>query len=690
MSLASVLLVLGILAGLVNRNVVDGNRFAAHVDAVRRDPAVARQVGQAITVQVLQAAPQLIAVRPLVESASTALAGSVALGPAVRSAARTFHATITDEEPGEIDLRLLDVGAAIVGLLPVVAPTAAPAVPADLSVTLTSVKEHGFVAWLLHLSRFAGQLAWLLPLLALLLLVAAVVIAPDRGRGVSSASWAVTASGAMVGLLGIATALFASTADEQTLHGALVAATWRQLAGQLWWAAGLTVLAGAVMLVAVSARTSTVGLAGIAARGWRCIAKTPSTNRTRAVRGAILVVVGTGAILRPALTVAVLAAVAGIGLVVAGLGEIVAATGARPSPSTAIPRRRLRVSVAVCVGAVALVASTVAVGSLPVGTQVSAAVSNQPAGASDACNGYVALCSRPYNDVAFPATHNAMSAADEPGWFIPEQPTGIIGQLNAGIRVLLIDSYYGQLTTRTGLIATAPESYEAALADTEANLGPTAVASALRLRDAITSRPVGPVIPFLCHGLCEIGATQWQPMMKQVKSWLDAHPRQVVTFFIQDTVSPADTAAVFSQAGLIPAVYTPTPGQPWPTLGQMIASGHRVVVLMENHGGGSTYPWLLQGFHWVQDTPYTNPTVDSLSCAPNRGSPSSPLFLINYWVAGFTSLITNARRINPYDVMWPHVARCQQERQQFPNFIAVNFFNYGDLFRVVNQLNGLA
>ena len=186
MSLASVLLVLGILAGLVNRNVVDGNRFAAHVDAVRRDPAVARQVGQAITVQVLQAAPQLIAVRPLVESASTALAGSVAFGPAVRSAARTFHATITDEEPGEIDLRLLDVGAAIVGLLPVVAPTAAPAVPADLSVTLTSVKEHGFVAWLLHLSRFAGQLAWLLPLLALLLLVAAVVIAPDRGRGVST------------------------------------------------------------------------------------------------------------------------------------------------------------------------------------------------------------------------------------------------------------------------------------------------------------------------------------------------------------------------------------------------------------------------------------------------------------------------------------------------------------------------
>ena len=176
---------LGILAGLVNRNVVDGNRFAAHVDAVRRDPAVARQDGPGHHRSGVAGRPSTDRRAPTRRVGQYRAGRSVAFGPAVRSAARTFHATITDEEPGEIDLRLLDVGAAIVGLLPVVAPTAAPAVPADLSVTLTSVKEHGFVAWLLHLSRFAGQLAWLLPLLALLLLVAAVVIAPDRGRGVS-------------------------------------------------------------------------------------------------------------------------------------------------------------------------------------------------------------------------------------------------------------------------------------------------------------------------------------------------------------------------------------------------------------------------------------------------------------------------------------------------------------------------
>lgn len=59
----------------------------------------------------------------------------------------------------------------------------------------------------------------------------------------------------------------------------------------------------------------------------------------------------------------------------------------------------------------------------------------------------------------------------------------------------------------------------------------------------VTPTPVGPVEPYLCHGLCEIGATLWEPQMAEVKAWLDAHPREVVTFFIEDYVSPADTAA---------------------------------------------------------------------------------------------------------------------------------------------------
>jgi hypothetical protein len=83
---------------------------------------------------------------------------------------------------------------------------------------------------------------------------------------------------------------------------------------------------------------------------------------------------------------------------------------------------------------------------------------------------------------------------------------------------------------------------------------------------------------------------------------------------------------------LLPFVHTQRSGEPWPTLGQMIDSGKRVVVLMENHGGGATYPWLLPGFDWVQDTPYDFASASAFSCARLRGRPSSPLLLVNHWL----------------------------------------------------------
>ena len=175
-----------------------------------------------------------------------------------------------------------------------------------------------------------------------------------------------------------------------------------------------------------------------------------------------------------------------------------------------------------------------------------------------------------------------------------------------------------------------------------------------------------------------------------MRAWMDAHPREVVTVIIQDEVSPADTATAFDRAGLTPLVHVPRPGQPWPTLGQMIDSGHRLVVMMENRGGGPAYPWLVPAFDFVQDTPYSNPTVADLRCERLRGTARSPLLLLNYWLGnGFRSLVTDARKINALGVLGPYLDRCRQERGMLPNFVAVNFYDEGDLFTAVDRLNGV-
>ena len=53
------------------------------------------------------------------------------------------------------------------------------------------------------------------------------------------------------------------------------------------------------------------------------------------------------------------------------------------------------------------------------------------------------LCDRTLEEVAFPAAHNAMSAAELPGWYTPNQRRAIPRQLNEGIRAFLIDSHPG-------------------------------------------------------------------------------------------------------------------------------------------------------------------------------------------------------------------------------------------------------
>jgi hypothetical protein len=680
-ALGSVLLLAGILAGLVNRNILDGDRFAHGVDNVRREPAVSEQVGQAMANRLFAVDPNLIALRPLVEASTLTLAASSAFSPIVRGAARQLHTAFTTDHGGVV-LRLADVGAVLTGTLRVIAPGTAARVPPNLDVTLAAVGSHSFAAGLIHLTRIVGLLAWLLPVLALVAFVAALGLSTNRREGTARLGWAVAAVGTAIALVGAAGALAVSFVDTHSLRGALIAGGWRQFAGVLWAPAAATVAAGAFLIAASQSRIPRLNLAIAARQAWLFIARPYTGGWSQFARGAALAGIGFLVLFRSGFTLRVLAVLVGLPLLLAGVGELVAAfPGSRPERPALTWRRARRPA---AVGAAVLVlGGLVAFGAAPANRAVSRIAETK------ACNGHIELCDRRYTNVVYPATHNAMAAADDPGWFIPEQPTGIIGQLNAGIRVLLIDAWYGQRTQRAGLIATAPGSHEQALAVAEKEFGPEVVASALRLRNAVTTTPTGPIEPYLCHGLCEIGATQWEPVMARVRAWLAAHPREVVTLFIEDYVSPADTANVFRDAGLLPYVHEQQAGKAWPTLEQMIDSGRRLVVLMERRGGGKAYPWLLQGFDYVQDTPFFNPSVADLGCTPNRGTASNPLLLVNHWLNNFNSLVTDSRRVNAYGILEPILVKCQKERGQLPNFIAVNYFNEGDLFRAVDTLNGV-
>ena len=59
------------------------------------------------------------------------------------------------------------------------------------------------------------------------------------------------------------------------------------------------------------------------------------------------------------------------------------------------------------------------------------------------CNGFVDLCDRGIDEVAFAGTHNSMAASSEEGWAFGRQTGGLLAQLSFGVRAFLLDLHYG-------------------------------------------------------------------------------------------------------------------------------------------------------------------------------------------------------------------------------------------------------
>lgn len=304
------------------------------------------------------------------------------------------------------------------------------------------------------------------------------------------------------------------------------------------------------------------------------------------------------------------------------------------------------------------------------------------------CNGSAALCDLRLDEVAIPGTHNSMSAADEPGWLFAGQGKGIPGQLDDGIRGLLIDTHYGFQTPRG--VATDLDNDPKSRAKLADEFGDQFVETAERLRGRIGFTGDAEREVFLCHGFCELGATKAVSALAKIHDFLVQNPAEVLVISIEDGVSPADTAEAFEKSGLIDDVYK---GRldPMPTLRRMIESGERVLVMGENTDG--SVPWLHPQYEGlVQETPYDFKTpaalADPMSCLPNRGLPDSPLFLMNNWVDTTPApRPTLADQANARPALTDRTGLCEAERGRPINLLAVDFYERGDLLGVVRQLN---
>ena len=301
------------------------------------------------------------------------------------------------------------------------------------------------------------------------------------------------------------------------------------------------------------------------------------------------------------------------------------------------------------------------------------------------CNGHVELCDRRLDEVVLAGTHNSMAASSQ-GFLFARQQGGIVAQLASGVRAFLVDFHYGARVedlVRTDFRSEAEEELARAKLSADERAATESVLALLGGVPPDAERTV-----YFCHLYCELGATPALDELRLVHDFLRENPNEVVVLVVEDFVDPADGVAVLERSGLAGQAWTWRPGEPLPTLGEMIRRGRNVLVLVENEGGAK--PWYIPAYDMLQETPYTFTAPREFSCALGRGDATNPLFLVNHWISVDPPSRTVAADANARDVLLARGEACRSERGHVPNIIAVDFFADGDLFDVVDVLNGVA
>ncbi|MDN3492730.1 phosphatidylinositol-specific phospholipase C domain-containing protein [Winogradskyella bathintestinalis] len=255
------------------------------------------------------------------------------------------------------------------------------------------------------------------------------------------------------------------------------------------------------------------------------------------------------------------------------------------------------------------------------------------------CNGSVYSCNKRYNEVAYLTTHNSFNSGQD-GFILPNQNNNIATQLNDGVRGLMIDVYDNGGTTVT------------------------------------------------YHGFPFLGSEPLSTSLEAIKNFLDNNPNEIVTIIFQNdpAVSANAIETDFTQAGLMDYLHTQNRLTTWPSLQTMIDTDKRLVIFNEVNNAGVGQDWYHHIWDYAVEINY-----GTVNCDYNRGNPLNGLFVFNHFVTSGTGTAntTEAQMANSNPFFINHVMQCQDEKNKFPNFIAVDFYDLGNTMDVVGILNAL-
>ncbi|KAF1976038.1 PLC-like phosphodiesterase [Bimuria novae-zelandiae CBS 107.79] len=214
---------------------------------------------------------------------------------------------------------------------------------------------------------------------------------------------------------------------------------------------------------------------------------------------------------------------------------------------------------------------------------------------------------------------------------------------------------------------------------------------------------------FYCHTSCDLlNAGTVEDYLRTVSQWVARHPFDVITIIFgnanwqhtDDNGNRIVTARNFAEpieaSGLLQYIYQPPKTamtfEDWPTLGELIISGKRVITFIDYNWDTNEVPYLLWEFYNMWETPFS-PTREDFTCEIQRPEGLSEnrsremLYMANHnlnvqvSITGLNFLIPNTAELNETNgvngsgSLGEMVNRCTGMWDRPPNFLLVDYYN---------------
>lgn len=298
--------------------------------------------------------------------------------------------------------------------------------------------------------------------------------------------------------------------------------------------------------------------------------------------------------------------------------------------------------------------------------------------------------STPYNQICFLTSHNSFSSVAYGYFPYAQQAWSITDQLKNGVRALMLDTY-----TYKGLLNT--------------------VTAAVGL--SLGSKPQ----VVLCHGSCDLSSTLLRPAragvqtldsaLKEVEDFLKNNGTEVVTIILENYVMDEEFLnTAFNRVRRF--IFTPQDmngvHNEWPTLTWMVNNNKRLVLFSDTTETSRLF------FKWDHIAESQYGTVNPKEAAKERERSQNyrfsdrSFYLLNFfphfplpttvesWVS-IRKLLEHLWKNNNFtEINGKGIRACVQEsitntfQGRYPNFIALDYVNFGDPVKLVNEINAMA